>query len=220
VKTTGSERTTAVSPQTQLGLGALRVLAHWPRDWAPADLAEALGARPDLLAEVVSRLVAAGWVHAAVRSGRLSYRYADPQPAPTLYETIQAVEGASVADDCVLGLGPCAGLSGGATCTAHTAWLRELGWSALIATPLVPTVTARWRIPDGWRTWGPGDGDGARASAQGATVARHAGEPAEVVGGTGEPGSVAEPGATAGPRGAAVAPAPGSADAGFPERQA
>jgi DNA-binding IscR family transcriptional regulator len=132
------ERTAGVSAQTELGLGALRVLAHWPTDWDPSHLADALGTRPDLLGEVVARLAAAGWVHVAIQSGRLTYRYADPQPAPTLYELIQAVEGASAADDCVLGLGPCAGLSGGPVCTAHHAWLRELGWSALIATSLMP----------------------------------------------------------------------------------
>ena len=32
---TGRERTAAVSPQTELGLGALRVLGHWPDDWEP-----------------------------------------------------------------------------------------------------------------------------------------------------------------------------------------
>ena len=162
------QRTAAVSPQTELGLGALRVLAHWPRDWEPSHLADALSARTDLLAEVVARLVAAGWVHATVRSGRLTYRYADPQPAPTLDELLHAVEGASVADDCVLGLGPCAGLSGGPVCSAHGAWLRELGWSALIVTPLLP-IAARAALPDGWRPWPVGQADGAAAPVQSLT---------------------------------------------------
>ena len=158
-------RTAAVSPQAELGLGALRVLAHWLHDWESSHLADALGTRADLLAEVVARLVAAGWVHASARSGRLTYRYADPQPAPTLDELLHAVEGASVADDCVLGLGPCAGLSGGPVCSAHGAWLRELGWSALLVTPLLP-IAARAAIPDGWRPWPVGRVDGAAAPAQ------------------------------------------------------
>ncbi len=179
------EHRASVSPQTELGLSALRVLAHWPKDWEPSHLADALGARPDLLGEVVARLAAAGWVHVAVRSGRLTYRYTDPQPAPTLYETIQAVEGASVADDCVLGLGPCGGLSGGPACTAHHAWLRDLGWSALIATPLVPAASARGTIPDRWHNWLTGDANGAAAPS--ATGAPGTGDPAAVVAVTDQP---------------------------------
>jgi hypothetical protein len=185
----------AVSPQTELGLSALRVLAHWPKNWEPLDLADALGARTDLLGEVVSRLAAARWVHTAVQSGRLTYRYTDPQPTPTLYETIQAVEGASVADDCVLGLGPCAGLSGGPVCTAHHAWLHELGWSALIATPLVPAAAARGTIPDRWRTWLTGDADGAGAPT--VAVAPGAGDPSAVVVATDEPPSAGDEDRTA-----------------------
>ena len=181
------ERTAAVSPQTELGLGALRVLAQWPTDWDPSHLADALGARADLLAEIVARLVAAGWVHATLRSGRLTYRYADPQPAPTLDELIHAVEGASVADDCVLGLGPCAGLSGGPVCAAHGAWLRELSWSALIVTPLLPTAAARGALPDGARTWPAGDADLAAAPAR--ALAPGVDDPAPIVALTGEPRS-------------------------------
>ena len=176
------DRTAAVSPQTELGLGALRVLAQWPRDWDAPRLADALGTRAYLLAEIVARLVAAGWVHATVRSGRLTYRYADPQPAPTLDELLHAVEGASVADDCVLGLGPCTGLSGGPVCSAHGAWLRELSWSALIVTPLLPTAAARRALPDGWRPWPEGDAD--RAAAPAAAVAPGVDGPAPDDGGT------------------------------------
>ncbi len=190
------EHRASVSPQTELGLSALRVLAHWPKDWEPSDLADALGARPDLLGEVVARLAAAGWVRVAVRSGRLTYRYTDPQPAPTLYETIQAVEGASVADDCVLGLGPCAGLAGGPVCTAHHAWLRELGWSALIATPLVPAASARGTIPDRWRTWLTGDANG--AGARTVAVTPGVGDPSALVAVTDQPPSAGNEDHTAG----------------------
>ncbi|MGC8634846.1 MAG: hypothetical protein ACP5VP_09300 [Candidatus Limnocylindrales bacterium] len=158
----GAERPQPSCPQSELALGALRVLAQWPTAWEPAQLAEALGGRADLLAEVVARLVRAGWVQASVHSGHLTYRYTDPQPAPTLDELLHAVEGASVADDCVLGLGPCAGLSGGPVCSAHEAWLRELSWSALIVTPLLPAA-ARGSVPERWRTWPAGDADGAAA---------------------------------------------------------
>ena len=181
------ERRTSVSPQTELGLSALRVLAHWLKDWDPSDLAGALDAPPDMLREVVARLAAAGWVHAAVRSGRLTYRYTDPQPAPTLYETIQAIEGASVADDCVLGLGPCAGLTGGSVCAGHHAWLRELGWSALIATPLGPAAAGRGTIPDRLRTWLTGDADD--AGARTVAVAPRAGDPSALVAVTDQPPS-------------------------------
>ncbi len=140
----------AVSPLTALGLGALRVLSRRARDWDGVELADALDVRADRLAEVLGRLAAAGWVHLTRRAGRLTYRYSDASPIPTLGEVIAAIDGAGAADDCALGLGRCGGLTGGPTCRAHHGWLRQLNGSALLALSLVaPQATpARW--PDPW----------------------------------------------------------------------
>ncbi len=165
------ERTAAVSPQTELGLGALRALARRPQDWDATELADALDARADRLVEVVGRLVAAGWLHAMRRSGRLTYRYADPRPIPTLGEVITAIDGAGAADDCALGLGPCGGLTGGPVCGAHRGWLRQLGGSALLALPLLPTQAARTRLPDPWHGGAERDEDRAATTVTGPDAA-------------------------------------------------
>ena len=149
----------AVSPLTALGLGALRVLSRRARDWEVVELAEALDVRADRLAEVVGRLAAAGWVHLTRRAGRLTYRYADPRPIPTLGEVIAAIDGAGAADDCALGLARCGGLTGGPTCGAHHGWLRRLNASALLALSLVPPQATRTRLPDPWHDGAERDED-------------------------------------------------------------
>ena len=161
----------AVSPRTALGLGALRVLSRRARDWEVVELAEALDVRADRLAEVVGRLAAAGWVHLTRRAGRLTYRYADPRPIPTLGEVIAAIDGAGAADDCALGLGRCGGFSGGPACGAHHGWLRQLSASALLALPLLPTQAARTRLPDPWHGGAERDEDRAAPAVSGPDAA-------------------------------------------------
>ncbi|MDA8203114.1 MAG: hypothetical protein M0Z49_10185 [Chloroflexi bacterium] len=154
---TATRREVPVSGQSELALGSLRVLAHGSRAWDATRLGTALGTRADLLAEVLGRLVAMGWVRATMRSGRVSYRYAQPRPEPTLAELIAAIDGAMAADDCILGLGTCAGLRGSPVCSGHDGWLRQLGSSALLATPVLPALAQRGP-PAGdrgspWRNW-------------------------------------------------------------------
>ena len=161
----------AVSPLTALGLGALRVLSRRARDWDVMELSDALDVRADRLAEVVGRLGAAGWVHLTRRAGRLTCRYADPRPIPTLGEVIAAIDGAGAADDCALGLGRCGGLTGGPACGAHHGWLRRLNGSALLALSLVPPQATPTRLPDPWHGGAGRDEDRAVPAAIGPDAA-------------------------------------------------
>ncbi len=155
-----------VSAQAELALGLLRVLADRRRGWRATDLATGLDARPDLASELLGRLAAAGWVRAEASGGGTTYRYAAPEPEPTLHEVIDAIDGASVADDCVLRLGVCGGLSGRPVCAAHQGWLRQLTQNALIAVPLafVPASRGPVSMPR-LEPSGPPRGDRAAAPA-------------------------------------------------------
>ena len=127
----------AISPQTRLALGVLAELSSAARQLDAFGLSAALDARPDQVGEVASRLAVAGWIVVEPVGGRIGYRAARVDPEPNLYEVIHAVEGASVADDCALGLGPCGALTGRPVCRAHESWLRQLAAGAMLAAPLV-----------------------------------------------------------------------------------
>ena len=134
--------------QTDLAVRALQILANNLGGASLERLALALGTPPDRLLAVVAPLTHAGWVERG-QSGPDMFRYTRPKPAPTLHEVVEAVEGSTPIDDCVLRPGvSCAAFQSASVCVAHVEWLRELNASALVAFPLAALL----------RPTGPGPG--------------------------------------------------------------
>lgn len=130
-----------LSPQVQLALAGLRLLADTPSGLSLDRLAPALAASPDRLLEVLGPLQHAGWVRREEGPDDL-VRYLRPVPPPTLQEVIEAIEGSTSIDDCVLHPGvPCGGLRSAAVCSQHHAWTRQLASSALSVTLLAGAGT-------------------------------------------------------------------------------
>ena len=138
-------RVPSVSPQVQLALGALRALAGAASGLPVERLASAMDTPPDRLLEVLGPLQHAGWVRREEGASDVVH-FLHPVPPPTLQELIEAIEGATPIDDCVLHPGAsCGALRSAPVCGQHHAWTRQLTSSALAATVLVGT--GAWARP-------------------------------------------------------------------------
>ena len=152
----------SVSRRTDFGLRALRILAREPRVWTAAALAQAAWTAPDEIHRAMGPLVRAGWVvSSSGPSG--GYLYARPATPPSLLQVIEAIEGPTVPDACVLQDGKRCGLiSGEPLCQLHEGWLRARqvlievlqATPALDLTPLAqPALLPDTRRPVGEPRW-------------------------------------------------------------------
>ena len=127
----------SISRRTDLGLKALRILAAEPRVWTASALADAVATTPGFISQAMAAFVHAGWVYSG--SGPSGgYLYARPTRPPSLLEVIEAIEGPTAPDACVLHEGKRCGLiSGEPLCELHEGWLRarEVLMAVLQATP-------------------------------------------------------------------------------------
>ncbi len=133
----------AISRRTDLGLKALKLLAREQRVWTASALAEAVSTTPGFISQAMAAFVRAGWVYSG--SGPSGgYLYARPAVPPSLLAVIEAIEGPTVPDACVLHEGKKCGLiSGEPLCELHEGWLRarDVLVEALQATPALEDVT-------------------------------------------------------------------------------
>jgi Rrf2 family protein len=131
----------SISRRTDLGLKALRILAAEPGVWTASALAEAVSTTPGFISQAMAAFVHAGWVYSG--SGPSGgYLYARPARPPSLLEVIEAIEGPTAPDACVLHEGKRCGLiSGEPLCELHEGWLRarEVLVEVLGATPAIDT---------------------------------------------------------------------------------
>lgn len=99
-----------------------------------AALAERVGASPGFLSQAMTPLVAAGWVRSEPGPTG-GYVLAADLSAVSLLEVIEAVEGPTEANRCVLEDRPC---SASGPCALHQPWSRARAelTSELAATPL------------------------------------------------------------------------------------
>jgi Rrf2 family protein len=112
-----------ITRRSDLAVRAMRSLAAEPVVWKASALAATIGTTPGFLNQVLAPLVRAGWVRSAVGPTG-GYRYASPA-APSMLDVIEATEGPTLDDRCVLQNGTrCAGLSGGSLCALHDGWCR------------------------------------------------------------------------------------------------
>lgn len=132
----------AINVKTDLGLKALRILASEPRVWTASALAEKVSTTPMFIKEAMGAFVRAGWVYSG--PGPLGgYLYAGPRSSPSLLEVIEAIEGPTAPDRCVLRDGERCGLiSGRPLCELHEGWIKacEVLVAVLQATPALNQV--------------------------------------------------------------------------------
>ena len=139
----------SLAGRSDLAVRALQLLARRAGGLSVDGLASALATTSDRVLEILAPLTHAGWVKRGT-AGRDVFRYMRPNPAPTLHEVVEAVEGSTPIDDCVLRPGvSCAAFQSASVCVAHVDWLRELNASALVAFPLAALL----------RPTGPGPGN-------------------------------------------------------------
>ena len=125
-----------LSGQTDLAIRTLRDLASSAAGTSLERLATALETTSDRLLLILAPLTHAGWVERGL-AGPDTFRYTRPDPAPTLHEVVEAIEGSTPIDDCVLRPGvPCGAFQSASVCVAHHEWLGELNASVLPAVPL------------------------------------------------------------------------------------
>lgn len=161
-----------LSGQSDLAVRALRILAKHAGGTSLQRLAPALGTTSDRLLAVLVPLIHAGWVERGA-GGPDMFRYTRPNPAPTLHDVVEAVEGSTPIDDCVLRPGvSCAAFQSAPVCVAHVEWLRELNASAIVVLPLAallrPTRPPGGHVPgadldprlSAWSRPGPEAGEG------------------------------------------------------------
>jgi Rrf2 family protein len=132
----------AINVRTDLGLKALRILAREPRVWTASALAEKVSTTPLFIKEAMGAFVRAGWVYSGPGPSG-GYLYASPSSSPSLLEVIEAIEGPTAPDLCVLREGQRCGLiSGRPLCELHEGWVRacEVLVSVLQATPALNLV--------------------------------------------------------------------------------
>ncbi len=101
-----------------LAIKALRHLAADSEPWGTEALADRVSTTPGFLGPVLASFERTGWVESTLGG----YRYA-ASPAPSLLEVIEAIEGPTRRDACVLHEGkPCGVASGEPFCALHEAW--------------------------------------------------------------------------------------------------
>jgi DNA-binding IscR family transcriptional regulator len=134
----------SISRRTDLGLKALRILAHERRVWTGAALAAAVPTTPSILNPALAAFVRAGWVvSGSGPSG--GYLYQPAGSPPSLLEVIESIEGPTVPDACVLHEGRRCGLiSGEPLCQLHEGWVlaRQVLVDVLQATPALDGTAA------------------------------------------------------------------------------
>jgi DNA-binding IscR family transcriptional regulator len=139
----------SISVRTDLALRALRLLADEPRVWTATALAQSVGTAPDEIRRAMGAFVRAGWVvSSSGPSG--GYLYTRPATQPSLLGVIEAIEGPTVPDACVLHDGKRCGLiSGEPLCELHEGWLRArtVLVDVLEATPALPAMPG-WPAPE------------------------------------------------------------------------
>ena len=133
----------AINVKTDLGLKALRILGGEPRVWTASALAERVSTTPMFIKEAMGAFVRAGWVYSGPGPSG-GYLYASPGTSPSLLEVIEAIEGPTAPDRCVLREGQRCGLiSGRPLCELHDGWVRacEVLVAVLKATPALNQPT-------------------------------------------------------------------------------
>lgn len=107
-----------VSKRTDLAIRACRYLHTHPGRIPGRQVADAVGTSVPFLSQVLTPLVAAGWIDSRTGpSGGYSIR--DAGEALTLLEVVQAVEGPMVDGQCVLAHTACDQSN---PCVLHTMW--------------------------------------------------------------------------------------------------
>ena len=106
--------------KTELGLRAIRVLADEGQTMSGPVLAEVIGTTANYLPQVMSPLVAAGWVSSG-RGPTGGYRLQPSGRGITMLALIEASEGSLSTDKCVLQGGPCEERN---PCELHDSWQR------------------------------------------------------------------------------------------------
>lgn len=112
-----------VSRKADLATRALLELARSKRRWKAAELGARIGTTPGFLSQVLTPLVQAGWVRSEPGPTG-GYTAATDLDTINVLEVIEAVEGPSEGERCVLDDEPC---SGERPCALHVPWTRARG---------------------------------------------------------------------------------------------
>ncbi len=125
--------------KTDLALRAMTQLNGATRAKGP-DLAAAIGTTPAFIPQVMMPLVQRGWVQSEPGPTG-GYRRAVELAAVSMLDLIEAVEGPTVTDTCVLRGGPCPAEE---NCALHDAWMRARSalLDELAAIPLTAALRA------------------------------------------------------------------------------
>lgn len=106
-------------PRTDLAVRTLRLLSDGSRRTAE-QIASAVDSTPRFIPHVMSPLVAGGWVSSA-RGPTGGYKIETAAKQASILEVIEAVEGPTSNQQCVLRGTPCPAAE---QCTLHDAWAR------------------------------------------------------------------------------------------------
>jgi Rrf2 family protein len=105
--------------KTDLALRALRELEAEDGPLQATQLAELIGSTPNFLPQVMSSLVRSGWVVSS-RGPTGGYLLVASLEALSVLQVIEAVEGPTITDTCVLRGGTCGVI--GDLCSIHLPW--------------------------------------------------------------------------------------------------
>lgn len=132
--------------RTDRAIRVLRTLGASPDAWTKSrDLAVAAGTTPAFLAQVVRPLVRRGWVVSAPGS-RGGYRAAPGLDAVSVLDVVEAIEGPTSDDRCVLRHGTCRPEH---PCALHEPWTRARTalLAELAAAPVLEATTGSPPVP-------------------------------------------------------------------------
>lgn len=126
-----------ISKRTDL---ALRALAHLNSDSesSGSEVADEIGTTANYLPQVLKPLTGQGWVQGTPGPGG-GYRLSVDLEKVSVLEVIEAVEGATDQNECVLRGAPCPALE---PCALHDSWVRARG--ALLAELGSMSVVSTW----------------------------------------------------------------------------
>jgi Rrf2 family protein len=132
-----------VSRRADLACRALLVLAKQRERLKAGDLASRIGTTSGFLSQVLTPLVACGWV-TSEPGPRGGYRSTPAAGGVSLLDVIEAIEGPTDTEQCVLEDRPCLGA---AACPLHRPWDRARGalLDELRRTPLVASSGGKRR---------------------------------------------------------------------------